>query len=203
MKHDYWYWNNYLSLDDRKLIIDYVDNNYDFYEDKSLFNSNIKNTDDVKSKNYFYRAKYPNDYMSDQGLVVRKFERDYKSTLTYNFVRSFPLSISSMPVTYDSSSLLKCTVTMSYIRYYVDEITLPQTTQPEVQPTTPSAQAQFNSSTLTLPGLEGAGALAPNTNSSAIDRRVEAGLPGVGRVTFVEPSIFDTDYNFRTNTLNR
>ena len=36
-----------------------------------------------------------------------------------------------------------------------------------------------------------------------IDRRVEAGLPGVGRVTFVEPSIFDTDYNFRTNTLNR
>ena len=162
-----------------------------------------ENTDDVKSKSYFYRAKYPNDYMSDQGLVVRKFERDYKSTLTYNFVRSFPLSISSMPVTYDSSSLLKCTVTMSYIRYYVDEITLPQTTQPQVAPTTPTAQAQFNASNLTLPGLEGAGALAPNTNSGAIDRRVEAGLPGVGRVTFVEPSIFDTDYNFRTNTLNR
>ena len=48
MKDDYWYWNNYLSLDDRKLVIDYIDNNYDFYEDKSWFNSNIKNTDDVK-----------------------------------------------------------------------------------------------------------------------------------------------------------
>ena len=70
----------------------------------------------VKSKNYFYRMRYPDDYIADQGLIVRKFERDYKSRLTYEFIRSFPISITSMPVSYDTSSLLKCTVSMSYIR---------------------------------------------------------------------------------------
>tara|TARA_R100000908_G_C3729366_1_gene129270 strand:+ start:61 stop:840 length:780 start_codon:yes stop_codon:yes gene_type:complete len=84
------------------------------------------------NKNYFYRMNYPDDYTADQGLKVIKFERDtYKSSsqggynrptgsvLEYNFVRAFPLSITSMPVSYDASSLLKCTVSMSYIRYVV------------------------------------------------------------------------------------
>ena len=39
--------------------------------------------------------------------------------LTYNFVRAFPIAVASMPVSYDASSLLKCTVSMSYIRYYI------------------------------------------------------------------------------------
>lgn len=84
------------------------------------------------NKNYFYRMNYPDDYTADQGLKVIKFERDtYRSSsrggynrptgsvLEYNFVRAFPLSIASMPVSYDASSLLKCTVSMSYIRYVV------------------------------------------------------------------------------------
>ena len=84
------------------------------------------------SNNYFYRMNYPDDYTADQGLKVIKFERDtyasssrggYKkptgNVLEYNFVRSFPLSIASMPVSYEASSLLKCTVSMSYIRYVV------------------------------------------------------------------------------------
>ena len=37
--------------------------------------------------------------------------------MTYEFIRSFPLSISSMPVSYSGNDLLKCTVSMSYIRY--------------------------------------------------------------------------------------
>ena len=67
--------------------------------------------------NYHYRPKYPDEYMAEQGLKVFKFERDYKQVLTYEFVRSFPLSISSMPVSYSGNDLLKCTVSMSYIRY--------------------------------------------------------------------------------------
>jgi len=73
----------------------------------------------IAAKNYNYRARYPNEYIMDQGLTVTKFERDYKQQLKYNFVRAFPLSISSMPVSFDASSLLKVTVSMSYIRYYV------------------------------------------------------------------------------------
>jgi len=70
-------------------------------------------------RHYFYRMRYPNKYILDQGLKITKFERDYSNRLEYEFIRSYPISISSMPVSYDSSSLLKCTVSMTYIRYIV------------------------------------------------------------------------------------
>ena len=102
---------------------------------------------ELMNKNYFYRMNYPDDYTADQGLKVIKFERDtYRSSskggynrptgsvLEYNFVRAFPLSIASMPVSYDASSLLKCTVSMSYIRYVVNmkkaSESLPASTNP-------------------------------------------------------------------------
>ena len=79
-------------------------------------------------KDYFYSFEYPDDYMSDNGMKIVKFEKSSLGAggpnkggqLTYTFIRTFPLSISSMPVSYDQSSLLKCTVSMSYIRYVVD-----------------------------------------------------------------------------------
>ena len=84
------------------------------------------------NKNYFYSVQYPDAYVSEQGLKVTKFEKSSKgigdlgnvgqrgNLLTYTFIRAFPISISSMPVSYDSSSLLKCTVSMTYIRYVVN-----------------------------------------------------------------------------------
>ena len=69
------------------------------------------------NNNYHYRPKYPDEYMAEQGLKVFKFERDYKQVLTYEFIRSFPLSVSSMPVSHSGNDLLKCSVSMSYIRY--------------------------------------------------------------------------------------
>jgi len=72
--------------------------------------------------NYDYRMRYPDTYIKDQGLVVRKFEKDHQNILEYEFVRAFPLAINSMPVSYDTSSLLKCTVSMSYIRYVVKNL---------------------------------------------------------------------------------
>ena len=72
-----------------------------------------------KNSNYFYRANYPNLYIAPQGLTITKFERDYKNALTYNFVNVFPIAVSSMPVSYDTSSLLKCSVSLTYIRYYI------------------------------------------------------------------------------------
>ena len=81
-----------------------------------------------KNSNYFYRARYPEYYIAPEGLTITKFERTSKNkksanhegnSLIYNFVNSYPISITSMPVSYDASSLLKCTVSFSYIRYYV------------------------------------------------------------------------------------
>jgi len=48
MKFEYWHWKNFISLDNRKVIVDYIENNYDFLEDKSLYDSNLKNTNIVK-----------------------------------------------------------------------------------------------------------------------------------------------------------
>jgi hypothetical protein len=103
-------------------------------------------------KDYFYSFEYPDDYMSDNGMTITKFEKSSlgnagiggffgaKPTkggqLKYTFIRTFPLSISSMPISYDQSSLLKCTVSMSYIRYVVDGSNPPITASSESRPTT-------------------------------------------------------------------
>ena len=97
-----------------------------------------------EDSNYFYRMRYPKDYMAEQGLTVKKFEKDVAyggdgkekgrgarkvaggGALEYKFVNTFPLAINSMPVSYETSSLLKCTVSMSYIRYIVNHISTPR-----------------------------------------------------------------------------
>ena len=71
----------------------------------------------ARSRSYSYNLNYPNDYIADQGLIVRKFERDRAQVLEYEFIRAYPIQITSMPVAYDASSLLKCTVSMTYLRY--------------------------------------------------------------------------------------
>ena len=109
----------------------------------------ITNTDDdIEKENYSYRMKFPSKYKGP--LEVTKFEkstgakrkdgRSAKSVrpLTYRFVNAFPLAISSMPVTYDSSDLLKCNVSFAYSRYYID----PGTSISQFK--TPSAQANYN-----------------------------------------------------------
>ncbi len=105
--------------------------------------------DDAVSGNYNYRVKYPDDYVAEglkvvkfeksyhsQGNNVQSMARAAAggvlgsfggslsrqgsgSSLEYTFVRSWPRSITSMPVTYEASQLLKCSVQMTYLRYVV------------------------------------------------------------------------------------
>jgi len=37
--------------------------------------------------------------------------------LEYEFLKAYPISIDSIPVTYDTSQLLKCTVNFNFSRY--------------------------------------------------------------------------------------
>ena len=69
----------------------------------------------LNNVNYHYRMNFPKDYRCE-GLKIVKFERNRKNSLEYEFVGAYPISVSSMPVGYDSSSLLKCTVSMTYLR---------------------------------------------------------------------------------------
>ena len=102
----------------------------------------ITNTGDgIEKENYSYRMKFPSKYKGP--LEVTKFEKNIQSKkkvkpLTYKFVNAFPLAISSMPVTYDSSDLLKCNVSFAYSRYYIDKGTSVS------EFTNPSAQANYN-----------------------------------------------------------
>ena len=83
--------------------------------------------DKLRNSNYFYKMSYPDEYMID-GLLIKKFEKDEKfiaptparevnKELCYEFIRSYPTAINSMPLSYGSVDVLKCTVTYSYIRY--------------------------------------------------------------------------------------
>ena len=131
--------------------------------------------------------RYPDSYIADQGLRVTKFERDHLNPLTYEFVNSFPLSISSMPVSYDGSSLLKCTVSMSYIRYYVRNLdkmlAYPQTT--------PKGQAKFNAAGFIggmvnaavdrFTGNDALGDLAGAAAGAVLGRAWSMGTDGVAR----------------------
>lgn len=169
--------------DDRIDFTFYVDAEYNlpirFFEVwmKYIAQESVAKRDGVSSRdgNYFYRFNYPDNYVLKQGLKIHKFERSSlgnsggarSSILTYEFIRAFPISISSMPVSYDTSSLLKCTVSMTYIRYIVEKLTDPPAEQGQSgAPSNPIEQAAINSA--------GAGFSDP-----VLDRRVRAAT-GIG-----------------------
>jgi hypothetical protein len=126
------------SYDDRADFTFIVDRNYfviDFFEnwisyvagENLLSNEEQPNRMPQTSPTYNYRVNFPHDYTTDN-LYITKFERDYGDTgidrrnkinrpLTYQFINAYPISINSMPVSYESSQLLKCTVSFTYSRY--------------------------------------------------------------------------------------
>ena len=143
-------------FDDRIDLTFYVDvENYlpiMFFETWIDFASGSGTTQDFVSadrntlpnKNYYYRMNYADEYTADQGFKVYKFEKDFgkgkslgqsnmswtstRQYLEYEFYRSYPIAINSMPVSYETASLLKCTVSMNYIRYTVKKTGTPAPT---------------------------------------------------------------------------
>lgn len=80
---------------------------------------------DFYQTNYTYRVNFPTTYYANS-FTITKFERNFASlsgelgnTLQYDFINVFPISIDSMPLSYDSSQLLKCTASFSYSRYFI------------------------------------------------------------------------------------
>ena len=92
---------------------------------------------ELTNTRYHYRMNFPSEYRCE-GLKIKKFERDFKNSLEYTFIGAYPISVSSMPVSYDSSGLLKCTVSMTYLRYVITEL-IGSTDQPDPAVGTQSA----------------------------------------------------------------
>jgi hypothetical protein len=110
--------------DDRADFTFYVDIDYKIIHFFENWISYCAGEDDIERQqtiNYSYRVRYPKDYKTNQ-LYITKFERsENKSSkvLQYRFMNAYPISINSMPVSYDTSQLLKCTVSFYYSRYVV------------------------------------------------------------------------------------
>ena len=123
--------------DDRADFTFYVNNQYSqirVFERWMQFIVGEQESADLSSRlNNHYRMMYPKTYKTT--IYITKYERTAKSKvgkgrenesngsqyegqkLYYSFYNAFPISITSMPVSYDSSSLLKCTVSFTYDRY--------------------------------------------------------------------------------------
>lgn len=104
-----------------------------------------------KQRNFSHRFLYPHDYKA-AGFKIKKFERDYhtqtkrpniledivniiagtdfgsietKKTgpdIEYEFIDAFPIAMNSIPISYERSQLLKCTVSMAYTRYVINRV---------------------------------------------------------------------------------
>jgi hypothetical protein len=114
---------------------------------------------DAESIENFYRVRYPKQYKSPS-IAITKFERNLETKepsgkLTYKFINAFPMSIGSMPVSYESSQLLKVTISFTYDRYVAENITQNQVDGPPGQSSangvpnnpfdlTPTTQAALN-----------------------------------------------------------
>jgi hypothetical protein len=143
------------------------------------------------------RFIYPNQYKCD--IFLTKFEKEpYVSgtVMNYTFVSAFPINIVSMPISYEQSQLLKCTVSFSYIRYVRERKFIP-VSDVSSNPNAPGIPElknkdyfgpAFDGNPFTInqkiPGAFAGGALegeeiinAGNANQTP----VEIGLPYVGR----------------------
>jgi len=119
----------------------------------------VNETPTAEDNNYFYRVNFPDgpDGYRSQAIYINKFERDFKGDyLEYKFLKAYPISITSMPVSYDSSELLKCTVSFTYTRYLlrrqsyfiegepgqvtpagIPDVGFPENPQPRIDPNQP------------------------------------------------------------------
>ena len=146
---------------------------------------------ELQSTGYHYRMNYPKEYRC-AGLKIVKFERNRRNSLEYEFVGAYPISVSAMPVSYDSSSLLKCSVSMTYLRYVITDVeaatqqpkTSTSTQNPDVSNTQPPPVAQEKASdvqqnVIQNTGPEGEGLYDSATGArllSTEEQRLEQGL---------------------------
>lgn len=201
--------------DDRADFTFYVNNRYSqiaIFESWLRYIGGEQLSFDASSPNLqqYYRMQYPKYYKTN--INITKFERDVSvsksrnksGSIIYTFVNAFPVSINSMPVSFDTSQLLKCTVSFTYDRYFatINGVAIKESTSPQTpeQVATINANAltavPFKDSIFTDPNLEfnvapsGFGLSSGTLTNTQLEgeellnarvRRVEEGLPYVGR----------------------
>lgn len=140
--------------------------------------------------NSYVKFNYPNTYEVD--IQITKFERLFrddanklvkdgvyappKTYATYTLRNSYPTNIISVPVSYEGTNVLRTTITFNYDVYSFQRIKDPFGTEGGGSNTTgPGKDPKPNNVPISGTSRE---RIPP---SRSIDRRVEAGLPLVGR----------------------
>ena len=112
----------------------YVDREYKvlkLFETWMDYITGIDDTSTYEAPYVSYRMSYPVTYKNN--IFITKFEKDQfmreysasrkasarvpRTMLEYTFVNAFPLSLTSMPVSYEGAQVLKCNVSFNFIRY--------------------------------------------------------------------------------------
>ncbi len=186
------------SYDDRMDFTFYVDRDYrpiNFFESWIAFIAGEKQKPANAIRNYFYRVEFPDNYTTDE-LYITKFERDIETpnegpSLTYRFINAFPININTMPVSYDSSQLLKCTVSFTFSRYLIEKTTGGTTTsEPTGQspapgvpnsnfPATFTGNPEFAGPAAGIPDFSGS-PLAPQSTAPGVPSTILGGVTGSG-----------------------
>lgn len=172
--------NAYRRLyDDRADFTFYVNQDYTqirLFEAWMRFISGEQENIETAGKLYRpYRVEYPTNYKTT--IYITKFERDIgkpgkapntspssgeSKKMVYTFFNAFPISVGSMPVSYESSQLLKVTVSFTYDRYVAGNTSVnssgassqPAQTTP---PGTPNPSTNYNPT----------GTITPETQAAA------------------------------------
>lgn len=75
----------------------------------------------INRRDYFYRMRYPSTYKCDSTKIV-KFDNDFGKEIEYNFYGMFPKNLTSIPVAYGPSQILKVNASFVYERYIPGKI---------------------------------------------------------------------------------
>jgi len=105
----------------------YVDQNYEVIKFFEKWMSYIASPygsgfaiNEQSGQNGSFRFNWPDNYKCN--IYVAKFNKDnsLNDAIAYRFINSFPIDITSMPVSYESSDVLRCSVSFAYDRYVFD-----------------------------------------------------------------------------------
>jgi len=114
-------------VDRRYKVIEFFDGWVDYI---SGVNS-VTSQDEYNSASTGHRFKFPDSYRCNS-MFITKFEKDYNraavsdpyhdegktfNSMEYKFIGAYPLTVSSIPVSYGASDTLKCSVRMNYTKY--------------------------------------------------------------------------------------
>ena len=127
------------QYDDQSSFTFYVDQDYGIIEFLEGWMNYIVNEDSrekYSNPNASYRMKFRDDYAGE--ISIAKFERNMgqvvntgqtnetpplnAAKMEYRFIKAYPISIDSMPVSYEGSTILKCIVNFTYIRYVRERV---------------------------------------------------------------------------------